>query len=50
MKIITVNKDGLGEVIGLKPGDRLLKINNKKEKTEYRAMYVKTSCIVIFFV
>ena len=34
MKIITVNKDGLGEVIGLKPGDRLLKINNKKVRDE----------------
>ena len=34
MKIITVNKDGLGEVLGLKPGDRLLKINNKKVRDE----------------
>ena len=34
MKIITVNKDSLGEVLGLKPGDRLLKINKKKVRDE----------------
>ena len=34
MKIITVNKDGLGDVIGLKPGDRLLKINSRKVRDE----------------
>ena len=30
MKITNVKKNTLGEMVGLKPGDRLLKINGKK--------------------
>ena len=34
MKIIKVYPDSLGEAIGIKPGDRLLKINDKRVKDE----------------
>ena len=34
MKIIKVYPDGLGEAIGIRPGDRLLKINGKRVKDE----------------
>jgi putative radical SAM enzyme (TIGR03279 family) len=34
MKIIKVHSDSLGEAIGVKPGDRLLKINGKRVKDE----------------
>ena len=34
MKIIRVKEGGIGDKLGLKPGDRLLKINSKKVKDE----------------
>ena len=34
MKIIKIFPDGLGKVIGLQPGDRLLKINGKRVQDE----------------
>ena len=34
MKIIKVYPDSLGEAIGIKPGDRLLKINDKRVKDQ----------------
>ena len=38
MKIIQVRENTLGEMIGLKPGDRLLKINGKRvvDEIDYR--------------
>ena len=38
MKITNVKKNTLGEMVGLKPGDRLLKINGKKviDEIDYR--------------
>ena len=41
MKIIEVKNNTLGKSIGLKPGDRLLKINGKKvvDEIDYRFSY-----------
>lgn len=50
MKIIKVKQGGIGDKLGLKPGDRLLKINAKKVKDEidYRFRIAEEQLIVEF--
>ena len=50
MKIIHINPNSLGERIGLKPGDRLLKINNKKvlDEIDYKFRIIEESLILDF--
>ena len=50
MKIIKILPDGLGKVIGLQPGDRLLKINGKRvqDEIDYRFRITEEKLILDF--
>ena len=49
MKIVSVNPDGLGYKIGIKPGDRLLKINGRRvqDELDYRFRITEESLLLI---